>query len=98
LPAGDLAGALGELRDGAGDAPREVETEPREREHDDQGHEEEEQDVDALDRVLEQLELLVLANACEIPRTLASSRSVTCVPTTTAPITCRSPPASSRSG
>src|SRR3989441_11138195 len=56
---GNLARALGELLDGARDPAREVEAEPREREHDDQRHEQEEQDVDALDRHLQQLELLV---------------------------------------
>src|SRR4029453_11227547 len=55
-----LARALGQLLDGAGDAAGQVQTEPRERENDDQGHQEEQQDVDALDRVLQELELLVL--------------------------------------
>src|SRR5439155_2011003 len=55
----DLARALGELLDGAGDAAGQVEREPGEREDHDEGHQQEEQDVDALDRVLQQLELLV---------------------------------------
>ena len=62
-----LARALGELLDGAGDAARQVEAEPREREDDDQGHQEEEQDVDALDRVLQELELLVLQEGLRDP-------------------------------
>src|SRR2546427_9172693 len=47
---------------------------------------------------LSSLSCLYSRNACEIPRTLASSRSVTCVPTTTAPITCRSPPRAAQIG
>ena len=38
---GDLAGALGELRDRIHDAARQVEREPREREGDDERHQEE---------------------------------------------------------
>jgi len=57
---GDLARALRELLDGSGDPARQVQAEPREREDDDQRHEQEEQNVDALDRRLQELELLEL--------------------------------------
>ncbi len=57
---GHLPGALGQHLNRVGDAARQVEAEPGRGEHDDQGHQEEEQDVDALDRVLQQAELLVL--------------------------------------
>src|SRR6266478_3746340 len=42
--------------------------------------------------VFKSLSCLYSRNACEIARTRASSRSVTCVPTTTTPTTLRSPP------
>ena len=77
-----LSRALGQHLDRLGDAAGQVEAEPRGREDDDQGHQEEEQDVDALDRVLQQLELLVLleglADAAQpLPR---AARSRGCPP------------------
>ena len=62
-----LARALREHLDGLGDAAGEVEAEPGGGEHDDQGHQEEEQDVDALDGVLQELELLVLLEGLADP-------------------------------
>ena len=65
-----LPRALGELLDGHRDAAGEVEAEPREREDDDQRHQQEHQDVDALDRVLQELELLVLGEGLGDPADL----------------------------
>ena len=52
--------ALGQHLDGLGDAAGQVEAEPRGGEDDDEGHEEEEEDVDALERLPEESQLLVL--------------------------------------
>src|SRR5215831_11956320 len=54
------ARAFREHLHGLGNAPRQVEAEPRGGEHDDERHEEEKQNVDALERLLEEPELLVL--------------------------------------
>ena len=57
---GHRPSALGQHLHGLRDAAGQVQAEPGRLEYDDEGHEEEEQDVDTLERLLEEPELLVL--------------------------------------